>query len=166
MRSVAILIMTAIGAQSADISGPAYTLINARASQNQSQFFVYEDIDSPFNHGFPSGLFGSSAVAMGKLSVNPSCVYSANAEDGCSTDPTAMDQTRGTVFQFTFAPLVSGEYVGLNFEEPQNWGAKQEGIGYDLTGATQLVFDAICPTGGIQVQFSVNGSATASGEDH
>ena len=149
-------------AQSANnVSGPAYALINARTSQNQSQFFVYEDDDSPFNHGFPSGLFGSSAAAMGKLQVNPACVYSASSANGCSTDPTAMDQTRGTVFQLTFAPLASGEFVGLNFEEPQNWGINQNGIGYNLTGATQLVFDAISPTGGILVQFSVNGGATA-----
>lgn len=144
-----------------NISGPAYSLINARTSQNQSQFFVYDNDDSPFNHGFPSGAFGSSTAAMGKLHVDPSCVYSASAANGCSTDPTAMDQTRGTVFRFTFDPLASGEYAGLNFEEPENWGAKQTGIGYNLTGATQVVFDAISPTGGIQVQFSVNGSAGA-----
>jgi len=88
-------------------------------------------------------------------------VYSASAANGCSTDPTAIDQTRGTVFQFTFSSLASGEYIGLNFEEPQNWGLNKTGIGYDLTGATQLVFDAISPTGGIQVQFSIDGSTTA-----
>ena len=149
-------------AQSAtSVSGPAYSLINARTSQNQSQFFVYDNVDSPFNHGFPSGVFGSSTAAMGKLHVDPGCVYSATSANGCSTDPTAMDQTRGTVLQLSFDALASGEYVGLNFEEPQNWGANQNGIGYNLTGATQLVFDAVSPTGGIQVQFSVNGSAVA-----
>ena len=54
-------------------------------------------------------------------------------------------------------PLAPGEFVGLNFEGPQNWGVNPNGTGYNLTGATQIVFDAISPTGGIQVQFSVNG---------
>lgn len=151
------------GAMAQNISGPAYTLLNWRTSLNQSQFYVYEDDDSPFNHGFPSGLFGSTAAAMAKLHTNPSCVYSATSPNGCSTDPTAMDQTRGTVFQVMFDPLVSGDFVGLNFEEPQNWGVLQTGIGYNLTGATQpqLIFDAISLTGGIQVQFSFNGAALA-----
>src|SRR6266478_2081152 len=99
------------------IGGPAYGVLNARTSQNQSQFFVYQDIDSGFNHGFPSGLFGSSQTAMSKLHLDPGCVFSASAANGCSTDPTAMDQTRGTVFRFSFDPLSAGESVGLNFEE-------------------------------------------------
>jgi hypothetical protein len=78
------------------ISGPAYTLINARTAQNQSRFFVYQDMDSGFNHGYPSGFFGNST---GSLQINPGCVYDAAAADGCSTDPAAMDQARGTVFQ-------------------------------------------------------------------
>lgn len=53
MRIIAVLIMTAtgVGAQSATtISDLAYRELNARASQNQSQFLVYKDDDSPFNH--------------------------------------------------------------------------------------------------------------------
>jgi Bacterial Ig domain len=152
------LLLVALGASAADtISAPAYSLVNTRASQNQTQFFVYQDVDSPFNHGFPSGLFGSSATAMGKLHTNPQCVYSVLAVGGCATASTAIDQVRGTVFQLSFDPLASGEFVGMNFEEPENWGVIQTGNGRDLTGATQLVFDAISPSGGIQVQFSVNG---------
>jgi uncharacterized repeat protein (TIGR01451 family) len=159
MKVIALLMVAIIAGEAADtVSGPAYQLINARTSKNQSQFFVYDNDDSPFNHGFPSGLFGT---AMSKLHIDPSCVYSASAANGCSTDTTAMDPTRGTVFRFTFDPLVSDEYVGLNFEEPENWGVTQSGTGYDLTGATQIVFDAISPIGGIAVQFSVNGFASA-----
>lgn len=143
------------------VTDPSYALINNRVSQVQSQFFVYADIDSPFNHGFPSGIFGSSTTAMGKLHLDASCVYSATALGGCSTDPAAMDRARGTVLQLAFDPLVSGEFVGINFEEPENWGTNHNGIGYDLTGATQLVFDAVSPTGGIQVQFSVNGEVSS-----
>src|SRR5271166_2467649 len=81
------------------ISAPAFTLINTRTSQNQSQFFVYQDMDSGFNHGFPSGLWGNN---LSKLHTDPGCVYSAVAANGCSTDPTSLDQTRGTVFRVTF----------------------------------------------------------------
>src|ERR1035438_3736783 len=158
---IGILVLpTAAAAPGVGISNPAYTLINNRTAQNQSQFFVYMDMDSGFNHGFPSGLFGSSQNAMGKLHTDPGCVYSPNAPNGCSTDSTAVDQTRGTVSRFTFDPLAAGEFVGLNFEEPENWGVTQAGVGYNLTGATQLVFNAISPTGGIGVQFSVNGAKT------
>ena len=142
----------------AEISDPAFTLINARTSQNQSQFFVYQDMDSGFNHGFPSGLFGNSQT---KLHADPGCVYSAVAANGCSTDPTSLDQIRGTVFRVTFDPLATGEFVGLNFEEPEHWGFTRVGRGYDLRGATELVLDVISPTGGINVQFSINGQ-TAS----
>jgi hypothetical protein len=49
--------------------------ISARTALNRSQFFVYQDIDSPWNHGFPSGLFGSSVTASNKLHTDPGCVY-------------------------------------------------------------------------------------------
>jgi len=39
MRVIGLLVLTVVAAQSADnISGPAYTLLNARNSLNQSQF--------------------------------------------------------------------------------------------------------------------------------
>lgn len=152
---IGILVLpTEAPATSIGISGPAYALINNRTAQNQSQFFVYRDMDSGFNHGFPSGVYGND---QGAIHMDPGCVYSPSASTGCSTDPTVVDQTRGTVLQFTFDPLPGGDYVGMNFEEPQNWDPTKPGVGYNLTGATQLVFDAISPTGGISVQFSVNG---------
>lgn len=144
----------------AGISGPAYTLINGRTAQNQSQFFVYQDVDSGFNHGFPSGFFGNST---GSLQINAGCLYSATSADGCSSDAAAMDQVRGTVFQLKFAslgPPGSGKYAGLNFEEPQGWGTSQTGNGYNLAEATQVTFKAISPTGGISVQFSIASAVT------
>ena len=143
---------TAIG-----IAGPALSLINTRTAQNQSQFYVYEDVDSGFNHGFPSGVFGVTT----KVHTDPACVYSSTAMNGCSTDPTVLDRTRGTVFRVTFDPLATGEFAGLNFEEPQNWGTLQTGAGYDLTGATQLAFDAVSLSSNLKVQFGVAGATTA-----
>lgn len=151
--AAAILAAPPILAQSS-ISPPAYALINSRTSQNQTQFYIYSDMDSGFNHGFPSGLFGN---AMGKLTFTPNCVYAPTLPSGCATDPTVLDQARGTVFQFVFQsmPSGSGQFAGLNFEEPQNWGVLQQGNGYDLTGATAVEFDAISPSGGINIQINV-----------
>jgi len=161
MALALLAIAPALPAQTAaGISSGAYTLVNTRTSQNRSQFFVYQDIDSGFNHGFPSGVFGSSQVAMNKLHIDSGCVYSAGAANGCANDPTTLDQSRGTVFRISFDPLATGEYVGLNFEEPQNWGATGAGIGYNLSGATQVAFDAISVTAGIKVQFGVAGGTT------
>ena len=147
----AILAAPPILAQSS-ISPPAYALINSRTSQNQTQFYIYSDMDSGFNHGFPSGLFGN---AMGKLTFTPNCVYAPTLPSGCATDPTVLDQARGTVFQFVFQsmPSGSGQFVGLNFEEPQNLGVLQQGNGYDLTGATKLTFWARGETGDEVVAF-------------
>lgn len=160
--AAAVLPVSPMSAQStsgADISSPAYISINSRASRNQSQFYIFSDMDSGFNHGFPSGKFGN---APDKLTYTPNCVYDAASRSGCSASPTVLDPTRGTVFQLVFLPLIrgSGEYAGLNFEEPQNWGVTQQGKGYDLTGSTALLFDAISPTGGIGIQISVAGKAS------
>lgn len=152
-----------LGAQPANfgISGPAYDLVNTRTAQNQQQFYVFEDMDSGYNHGFPSGLFGN---ALGSLVYTPNCVYDSTSPNGCSSDPTVLDQTRGTVFQMVFSPLGpcgSGEFVGLNFEEPQGWGVSHTGNGYNLSNATGVELDAISPTGGLNVQFSVAGAPGA-----
>ena len=157
-RVVILLALAALPAAASGIgiADPAYALLNNRIAQNGSQFYVYMDMDSGFNHGFPSGFYG----VAGKLQIDPGCVYDHTAANGCSTDPTALDRTRGTVFRFTFAALAAGQYTGVNFEEPQNWGVNPRGVGYNLTGATQLVFDAVSPTGGIAVQLSVNGATS------
>src|ERR1035438_10167561 len=72
-----------------------------------------------------------------------------------------LDRQRGNVIRVAFDPLVSGEYAGINFEEPERWGFSGAGRGYDLTGATQLVVSVRCPTpGGISVQSGVAGSVS------
>ena len=80
------------------ISNHAYTLINRRAVANRVNFFVYQDVDSAFNHGFPSGEFGD----ISKITVNPACIDALNST-GCSTDPNRLDLARGTVLQIAFA---------------------------------------------------------------
>jgi hypothetical protein len=139
-------------AQGIGISAPAYQEISQRAAANETSFYVYQDADSGFNHGFPSGFFGVTSA----ITINTACVDDPNAANGCSTDPTSLDTTRGTVLQVSFGALNQPPYnAGLNIEEPQNWGVLQTGIGYDLTAAATLVVDVRSPTG-LAVQLGIN----------
>jgi hypothetical protein len=70
-----------------------------------------------------------------------------------------LERDRGTVLRVSFDPLRPGEFAGINMEEPEHWGAQPRGIGYDLRGATQVVFDVRSP-GGMSVQFGVGGCVT------
>lgn len=139
------------------LSNPAYSLLAERMTANQTRFYVYQDADSGFNHGFLSGLFGR----VEKLQIEAACVDDPTSVDGCSTDPNGLDRERGTVLRISFAPLAPGQFAGVNIEEPEQWGVRRTGRGYDLHGATQVVFDVRSPTpGGITVQFGVGGSTS------
>lgn len=158
--------------QSAALSGPglgtitnigssAYQLLNTRTSANQASFYVYQDQDSGFNHGFPSGEFGD----ISSITIDPGCLNDpSDLNTGCSppNDVSDFDATRGTVFRLTFSG-VSG-FAGLNIEEPQNWGVLFANgdcgvtttcYGYDLSGATAVEFDVRSPGGISGVQFGV-----------
>src|SRR2546423_3911181 len=138
------------------ISGPALDLVHELVQANRSNFWLYVDSDSGYNKGFPSGLFGKS-TALSKIHLDTACVYDQQSSNGCATDRTRMDRVRGTVIRVSLDPLASGEFVGINIEEPENWGANNRGIGYDLRGATQVCFDALSPSSNLQVQFGVGG---------
>lgn len=141
------------------ISDLAYGLLTQRVTTNQTEFYLFQDADSGFNHGFLSGEFGSYT----NISLNPACLDDPNSPTGCTTSSNALDRLRGTVLQITFAPLPSGQFVGLNIEEPENWGVLQTGVGYDLRGATSVVFEARSPTpGGILLQFGVDGHSQSN----
>ena len=138
------------------ISSAAYALLLDRAAAPRSSFYIYQDADSPFNHGVPSGVFG----AVAKVHLNAACIDDSAASNitGCSKAAQAFDTARGTVFQASFDPLVSNEFAGVNFEEPTNFATRSGVRGYDLRGATRLVFDVRSPSpGGIRVQFGIAG---------
>jgi len=138
----------------ANITDAAYSALARRAPANRQSFFVYQDADSGVNHGFPSGLFG----ATDKIHTDTGCVDDPVSENGCSTDVNRLDRSRGTVLRLTVDPLASGQYAGVNIEGPEHWGVNLSGSGYDLTGATQIVFSARSPTpGGVQAEFGVGG---------
>ncbi|MGA2257818.1 MAG: hypothetical protein ABSG53_24410, partial [Thermoguttaceae bacterium] len=141
------------------ISDQAYGVLTDRTEANASAFYVYLDGDSGFNHGFPSGKFASDASLINEIGVNTAAVYDPQSPTGVTTDPNALDRVRGNVLQVTFPPLSSSQYAGLNIQEPED--TPDRGNGYNLTGATSVVFDAASPTaGGMKVQFGVGGKVT------
>jgi len=145
------------------ISNCAYQELNQRAALNQSNFFVYQDQDSGFNHGFPSGKFGQVGLDLNTIITDAGCIDDPSSAIGCSVDPNRLDATHGTVFRITFPALSSEQFGGLNFEEPENFGANGQPPGtngYDLTGATSLMFDVRSP-GSINVQFGVGQCVTS-----
>ncbi len=136
----------------------AYPSLAQLATAQRKAFFVYQDADSGFNHGVPSGFYG----AAGKVRLDAGCVNDPLAATGCApAGSTQMDRERGTALRVVFDPLAQGEFAGVNFEEPENWGARgmPASRGYDLRGATELVFEVRSPTG-IRVQFGVGGRVT------
>jgi hypothetical protein len=140
---------------SGTISDRAYLLLHERAAANRNNFFVYRDADSAFNHGFPSGLFGT--IDLQKVVLDSNCVDDPASQNGCSTDPARLDKTRGTVFRFNFPALTGSDFVGLNWQEPEDFNGRPSfGSGYDLTPATDVRLDARSPDGA-KVQFGVGG---------
>ena len=149
--------------QSAALSGPglgtitnigssAYQLLSARTSANQASFYVYQDQDSGFNHGFPSGFFGN----LGLISIDTGCVDDPmDLNVGCfhSNDMTDFDGRRGTVLRVSLGPYASGDDSGLNI---QDLGSNS----YDLRPATMVTFDLRSPNGAI-VQFGIGSCVTA-----
>jgi len=94
----------------------------------RKSFFVYENGDSGFNHGFPSGFFGAFPLRMPRFTSTPPVSMILDCPRG-STDATRIDRERGTVVQMVFDPLERQRIAGVNFEEPENWGAHRRGKG-------------------------------------
>lgn len=153
------LVAFAAPAQNTQLAA-AYQELNSRVFADQTSFYVYLDQDSALNHGFPSGWFGSMPDLNDYITLNSGCIDDPTATTGCSADTTKLDRNRGTVLSITFAPLSTGQYAGVNIEEPENWGVNQTGNGYDLSGSTALVFDARSPDSA-QVQFGMGKCTTA-----
>ena len=159
LAGVCILVSGAFPGAGLNLGETAYPLLTERVAANRESFFIYDDVDSGFNHGFPSGFFGNSETTLSKIHLDAACLDDAAAANGCSTDEALLDRERGTVLRITFDPLVAGEFAGVNFEEPEGWGADPRGVGYDLRGATHLALDARSPDG-LQVQFGLGGATS------
>ena len=139
-----------------DLSEPAYQLLAKRTIANRKNFYVYQNADSGFNHGVPSGFFGATS----KINIDTACINDPTTENGCSTDQNRLNRKRGTVLRISFQPLSPGEVAGVNIEEPENWGQRRSGVGYDLRDATHVVFEVRTPIPVIKVQFGVGECVT------
>ena len=118
------------------------TVVGATQTNRQA-FYVYRDADSGFNHGFPSGFFGTTS----KIHIDTAAIDDTNSTRGVSTNLNVLDRHRGNVLQVVFAPFSPGQFAGVNFEEPQGGGSGQIGLGYDLEQAvpTLCLMSAIQP---------------------
>ncbi len=132
----------------------AYKLLDQRISAGQEYFYIYREADSSINHGFPSGIFGAN-----RISTQPACLNDPASLSGCSSDPNHLDRGRGTVLQVFFDQLAPGEFAGLHLEEPEGFSKQGGGVGYDLSGATHLLFEARSPIG-LTLRFGVGGCTT------
>lgn len=163
LLAVALSAAAVSDATASEVSDAAYPLLAARVTAVRTSFPVYQDADSGLNHGIPSGLFtqaGGDPAVM--IDLETSCLDDPGDPTDCSSDFSRLDRERGTVVRiiFTFDPDVPFEFAGVNFEEPENWGANPRGIGYDLRGSQNLVLDARSPDG-ISVRFGVHGNTSA-----
>jgi hypothetical protein len=134
-----------------DISSSAYNLLNSLVSANQNCFYVYKDVDSALNHGFPSRFGTFSAVA-----IDEGCVDDpVDLTIGCypASDTTDFDGTRGTVMRVTLGPFTGVESAGVNIQDAGTYA-------YDLSQAAQVTFDMRSPDGAV-VQFGVGGCVTS-----
>ena len=137
----------------------AYSVLTGRTEASRQAFYVYLDGDSGFNHGFPSGLFADSPGTRNKIHLDSTCLDDSASPTGCSSDPNRLDRQRVNVLRIQFDALTSGQFAGVNVEEPEHWGADPRGVGYDLRGSSRLVFDVRSPDGA-RVQFGVGGCVT------
>ena len=140
-----------------DISDCAYQLLNQRSMANRADFFVYKDADSALNHSFASGLFGNIDLTHVLLDAN--CIDDPASPSGCSSDLSSLDTKHGTVFRFKYPALSGSSFVGLNWQEPENYSQAIATLGYNLKPADRVMFEARSPDS-VKVQFGVGGCVT------
>jgi hypothetical protein len=124
---------------------------------NRADFFVYKDAGSALNHSFASGLFGN--IDLTRVLLDADCVDDPASPSGCSSDLSTLDTMHGTVFRMKYPALSGSSFVGLNFQEPENYNQGIASLGYNLMPADRVVFDARSPDS-VKVQFGVGGCVT------
>ena len=73
------------------IAEGAWSHLTAQTEANRTQFYVYKDADSGFNHGYPSGFFG----AMGKIDLDAACGERNKSPHACRWTSPFVDTARG-----------------------------------------------------------------------
>lgn len=145
-----------------EISTAAYRLLAQRLDAPAKAFFVFRNGDDSLNHGTPSAIY--SWDSGGGLKLDSLNVSDPTQADGCAIDRKRLDQTRGTIFKVRLTRDVPSalNYVGMAFVEPDVNLAVSPRRGYDLRGATTLVFDyRLVATGSAKVRFGVGNRDSA-----
>lgn len=142
---------------SSPISDSAIPWLNSLVTYNQNHFFVFENRDSAYNHGFLSGLYGKARNASNNLvddprniQVDTRCVYS---DTGCAPSGTLGPRN---ILRLKFLPMSKGEFAGMNVEEPESYSqlpASRVGGGYDLFGIQRLKGSLTLVNGGNVITF-------------
>jgi hypothetical protein len=102
-------------------------------------------------------LFGNIDLTHVVLDAN--CIDDPASPSGCSSDLSRLDTTHGTVFRIKYPVLSGSSFVGLNWQEPENYSQAIPGLGYNLSPADRVVFEARSPDS-VKVQFGVGGCVT------
>jgi len=106
-----------------------YQELASRLDVSPHTFFVYEDADSGYNHGLPTGVFGNRSN-LRTIHFETECVDYPVAANARSADCAARNRLRGTVVRIIFDPQSLDEFTGVNIEEPENWGTIQNCTSY------------------------------------
>ena len=72
----------------------AYFVLDARAVKNQEEGFVYQNADSGFNRGFPSGFFADNPATLAKIRVNTAAIDDPSSPDGIIAQPVRSGRRR------------------------------------------------------------------------
>lgn len=132
----------------------AFELLHQRAALNQSVFYVYQDGGSALNHGELTLFSSESPNPITKIDVDANALHDPTSPTGVATDPDAVDRIRGSVLQVDVGSLSAGQFAGLAIRGTANVPA-----GIDLTGASQLVFEASTTRiGGQSVNVDIGGT--------
>jgi hypothetical protein len=146
--------------QATPASDKVFKYVNGLMSNIRNQYFIFETGDSGFNHGIPSGLFGSPTSLLTSDAINAGCVFDPQASDGCSSS-TAVYDTKKAMLRLKIPPLTNrSQYFGLNLEEPEKYGITRVGVGVDLSGTNSVTFEVAGTSAACQVKFAVRGSET------
>lgn len=145
-----LLIQSGTDFQQQAVSEPleeAYLNLNELMDQNHREFVVYRDINHPANHFFVR----AKMPADGKGSMDED--WDQNSYSGSTCIRCTFEKGEPDWAGFYFQ---NGVYYIGDPGPQQNWGSEPS-AGYDLTGASKLVFYARGDRGGERVEFFVGG---------
>lgn len=160
--STVLIISAALWSQDS-ITSRVHTFMKARMAKIQETFFIYEDGDSAFGTGIPSGLFASTEALRLKVKFDTACVYDSKYAKGCAPfESAAIDRTaRKQVLAINWPPMAALDFAGLTIERPENFGRDRTASAEtDLRGATRVLFRAKSQTPGCRFRVAVRGSET------